>query len=63
MHGSRNRMDYLFDDILSFAHKSVRALEHFFEQRVKAQSDDELFRYMLERHWEPWARSKGIHKK
>jgi len=47
----------------SFAHKSVRALEHFFEQRVKAQSDDELFRYMLERHWEPWARSKGIHKK
>jgi hypothetical protein len=43
-----------------FAHKSVKMLEYFLEKRAKAQSDDELFKYMLERHWESWAKSKGI---
>ena len=45
---------------LYFTHKGIKILEHFLERQAIAQSNDELFRYMLERHWEAWAKTKGI---
>lgn len=43
-----------------FARKSVKMFERFLEKKAMAQSDDELFKYMLDKHWEFWAKSKGI---
>lgn len=45
-----------------FARKGIKALEHFLEKKANAQADEELFKYMLERHGEAWAKSKGILK-
>ena len=45
-----------------FAHKCVKVFEHFLEKKAKTQADDELFKYMLDRHWESWAKPKGILK-
>lgn len=45
-----------------FAQKGLKVFEYYLKKRAEAQSDDELFRYMLDRHWEPWAKSKNIFK-
>lgn len=45
-----------------FAQKSIKIFERYLKKRTEVQSDDELFRYMLDRHWEPWARNKNIFK-
>jgi uncharacterized membrane protein YwzB len=45
-----------------FAYKSIKMFEHFLKKKAKTQADDELFKYMLEKHWEPWAKFKGILK-
>ena len=43
-----------------FAQKGIKIFEHYIKKRAEAQVDDELFKYMLDRHWEAWAKSKGI---
>lgn len=43
-----------------FAQKGIKIFEHYIKKRAEAQTDDELFKYMLDRHWELWAKSKGI---
>jgi len=42
------------------AKKSIKIFEHYLKKRVNAQTDNELFRYMLDRQWESWAKIKGI---
>ena len=45
-----------------FVRKGIKIFEHFLEKRASILADDELFKYMLEKHWESWAKSKGIFK-
>lgn len=45
-----------------FTRKGIKMFEHFLEKKAKTEADDELFKYMLERHGEAWAKSKGILK-
>ncbi|MBP7056344.1 MAG: hypothetical protein KBB52_05795 [Candidatus Omnitrophica bacterium] len=40
--------------------KGIKIFEHYLKKRVEAQTDDELFKYMLDRHWESWAKTEGI---